>query len=121
MANHQKAHIFVKIISTDKSIVCINPHNLSSFAITPNKKISYKDGTSIQADSLDLYYPQGTGLSYSVGINITKENFDYVCGTLAEFVYLNEYELKLKVEAIEKTNMDEWTKLSEENSKKLEG
>lgn len=122
MATHKKTPVFIRIIATNKEVICINPLELSSFRIREKAKHKIKrpDGEEvIEADSLHFYFPTGMGLTYVVGEDISQENFDYVCATLLEFLYLNEAEFKAKSEAIEKAKMYDWNKLSQQNEDKL--
>lgn len=123
MATHKKTPLFIRIIASNKEVVCFNPHQLSSFRIREKAKHKVKrpDGEEvIEADTIHLYFPAGTGLTYVVGVDITQEQFDYVCSTLIEFLYLNEAEFKAKSEAIQTARMNEWNKISEENSIKID-
>lgn len=130
MASHKKTPVFIRIVSNDKVVTCLNPLELSSFQILSNATIKVPTGekgtdgkpvfANKQADTIRFYFPSGTGLSYSVGVDITAEEFNYICSTLLEFMYLNEYEFKAKTQAIEQGRMEEWNKISEENSKQHE-
>lgn len=127
MATHKKSPVFVRVTATNAQVVCINPLHVSSFHIKEKSKFKVKvdpndPKSAIEervADTIFLYFPQGTGLTYRVGIDITQADFDYLCATLIEFMYLNEAEFKSKSEAIEKARMDDWNKLSKENEAKL--
>jgi hypothetical protein len=128
MASHKKDPRFIRIISNDKQVVCINPSELQSFQIAASANIKVGTGTkdkdgkpefkTIEADTIRFYFPGGVGLSYSVGIDISKEEFSYICATLLEFLYLNEGEFKARSEAIAKEKMAEYMKISEENEAK---
>lgn len=122
MATHYKDHIFIRIIAHNNSVICINPHQLSSFKIDEKAIIKTKtpEGEkSVECQTIRLYFPSGMGLAYSVGIDITQEEFNYICATLLEFLYLNEAEHKAKTEALNLAKMGEWNKLSAENEAKL--
>ena len=127
MPTHKKTPIFLRIIATDKKVICINPSQLSSFEIAEGADIKVKSKDPavttpeiVKADTIRFYFPSGTALSYSVGLTITKEEFDYVCSTLLEYLYLNESEFAAKSEAIAKAKMDDWVKISKENEQKSE-
>lgn len=121
---HKKNPVFLRIITNEKAVVCINPLQLSTFQILEKAKLKVKTaapgGTDefIFADTIKFYFPSGTGLSYSVGIDITQDEFNYICGTLLEFLYLNKTEFEAQSKAIEQARMDEWNKISEDNSTK---
>jgi len=122
MPNHKKYPTFIRVRASDKSVVCINPTQLSSFTITEKAKI--KTGTKeapvyTEADTIRFYFPAGTGLTYSVGVDITQEEFDYVCSTLLEYLYLNEGEFEARSKAIANQKMEDWQNLSKENEEKL--
>jgi len=124
MPSHKKTPIFLRIVTNKKQVVCINLALFSSFQIIEKAKILVKsktggDNEQHEADTIKFFLPSGTGLSYSVGFDISQEEFNYVCSTLTEFLYMNEEEFKLKHEAIEKAKMDEWNALSKENESKL--
>lgn len=111
MANHKKHPVFIRIVSSNSSVTCVNPLQLSSFQIIEKAKIKQKDGTTIEADTIRLFFPSGNGLSYSVGIDISTDEFLYVCNTLREFLYLNEYEFKAKTAEMEAAKVKEWNEL----------
>ena len=111
MANHKKHPVFIRIVSNNQSVVCINPLQLSSFQITEKAKIKQKDGTIVEADTLRLFFPSGTGLSYTVGVDISPDEFLYVCNTLREFLYLNEYEFKARSAEMDAVKLAEWNAL----------
>lgn len=124
MATHKKTPVFLRVITSEKTVVCINPLQLSSFQILEKAKIKIKGKTPeevevIEADQVKFYYPSGTGIVYTVGIDLTQEEFNYVCATLLEFLYLNEAEFKAKSIAIEKFRMEEWNALSKANESKI--
>jgi hypothetical protein len=108
MAKHP---IFLRIKTSDQAVICINPLQLSSFQILEKAKIKDKDGNVQELDTVRFYFPQGTGLSYSVGIDLTQQEFNYICSTLLEFLYLNEFEYRAKTEAAEKKKVEEWNKI----------
>lgn len=127
MPSHKKHPIFLRIVANDQVVTCLNPLELSTFQILQKaqilvKKADPKDPASKneykEADTIRFYFPSGTGLSYSVGIDMTQQEFDYVCGTLLEFLYLNQSEFEARTKAIEQERMTEWNKISEENSEK---
>lgn len=123
MAQHQTDHLFIRVKANDRSVVCFNPHQVSSFQIIAKAMIKTKtpEGDKIiEADTVRLFFPAGTGLSYSVGIDIEQADFDYICATLLEFMYMNETEHKARSMAIEKHKMDDWNKISKENEGKLQ-
>ena len=111
MANHKKHPVFIRIVSNNQSVVCINPLQLSSFQIMEKAKIKQKDGTIVEADTLRLFFPSGTGLSYTVGVDISPDEFLYVCNTLREFLYLNEYEFKARSAEMDAGKLAEWNAL----------
>lgn len=125
MATHRKTPLFLRIVTHDKAVVCINPHQLSSFQILEKASIKVKskvpmgEDKVIEADTIRFYFPSGTGLSYSVGLDLTQEEFNYVCTTLLEFLYLNEAEFKARSQAIAEESMKEWETLSNDNEAKL--
>lgn len=124
MPSHKKHPIFISVIANDEEVLCINPLELSSFQILEKAKIKVKPKSSNDADvvvapTIRFFFPSGTGLSYSVGIDITRQHFDYLCATLLEFRYLNQFEFEAKSKAISQEKMDEWNKISEDNSTKL--
>ena len=114
MASHKKHPIFIRIKSNDNSVVCVNPQHLSSFQILEKAKVRVKDDTQpdgfklVETDTIRFYFPQGTTLGYSVGVDITQNEFNYVCATLLEYLYLNEIEFRAKTDAIEKAKAEEW-------------
>lgn len=127
MAAHKKTPIFIRIISNDERVVCINPLELSTFQVVSNARVQLKGDKRNpkeedfgNADTIRFYFPSGTGLSYSVGVDITKDEFNYICATLLEFMYLNEQEFKAKSEAIVKERMTEWVKISKNNEDSLQ-
>lgn len=120
MAQHRKTPAFLRIVASNQSVVCINPLQLSSFSILEKSKVKTKDGSVIEGATIHFYFPAGTGLDYTVGYNITQEEFDYVCSTLLEFLYLNETEWKAKNAAIAAVQVEEWNKISAENEEKHE-
>lgn len=120
MAQHRKTPAFLRIVASNQMVMCINPLQLSSFSILEKSKITLKDKTVIEGATIHFYFPSGTGIDFTVGHNITQEEFDYVCSTLLEFLYLNEAEWKAKNAAIAATQVAEWNKISEENEQKHE-
>lgn len=126
MPAHKKTPAFIRIITSEKEVVCINALELSTFQILEKHKIQTKGAKDSKdptdflfADTLKFYFPTGTGLSYSVGVNITQQDFNYICATLLEFVYLNETEFNTRHAALQESKMDEWNKLSQENEAKI--
>lgn len=127
MATHKKSPIFIRVTATNQQVICINPLHVSSFHIKEKAKFKVRSNPADRnspeeervGDTIFIYFPQGTGLTYRVGIDITQEDFDYICATLIEFMYLNEGEFRSKSEAIEKAKIAEWNKLSRENEAKL--
>ncbi len=125
MPAHKKTPNFIRLVTSEKKVVCLNPLHFASFEIVANAKIKIKakevggPDTIIEADTVRFYLPVGTCFSYSVGIDLTQPEFNYICDTLTEFVYLNETEFKSKTEALKKAQMDEWNKISEENNNKM--
>lgn len=126
MALHKKTPIFIRIVTNDKQVVCINPLQLASFEIIDQARIKISGPKDSKEESdytvtptVRFYLPQGTAMSYSVGLQITQSEFDYICSTLLEFLYLNEIEFKAKSAAIAKAQMDEFVALSKENEEKL--
>jgi hypothetical protein len=117
--NHKKHPVFIRVVTNNKHVVCINPLQLSSFQILEKAKVKVKADTAegftyIEADTLRFYYPTGTGLTYSVGVDITQEEFNYICHTLQEFLYLNEVEFRAKGEASERKKLELWNQIAEE-------
>ena len=108
MPSHKKHPVFLRIIAHKNSVVCINPLQLASFQIMEKAKLTDKDGKVTEADTIRLFYPSGTGMSYSVGKDITQEEFAYICETLREYLYLNEQEFKAKTAALEAQRIAEW-------------
>lgn len=126
MPTHKKTPAFIRVVTTENAVVCINPLQLSSFQILDQARVQVRgDKRNPKEEDYDLlpmvrfYFPSGTGLSYAVGVDITQANFDYICATLLEFLYLNEAEFKARGEAIKKQQMDEWNSISQENSGKI--
>lgn len=126
MPTHKKTPIFLRVITNEKKVICINPAQLSSFEIVEQAeiKVKSKDPNAppevVKADTVRFYFPSGTALTYSVGLTITKEEYNYVCNTLLEYLYLNEAEFVAKTESIKKAQMEDWNKISEENNTKHE-
>ena len=114
MASHKKHPIFLRIISSNNTVVCLNPLQLSSFQIVEKAHIKVKATTpqepsEVIADTIRFYFPNGTGLSYSVGVDISQEEFNYVCNTLREFLYLSEPEFRVRsAELAAAAHMAEW-------------
>ena len=108
MASHKKSPIFIRVISNEHTVICINPLQLSSFQIIEKAKIRQKDDHVIEADTIRFFYPTGNGLSYSVGIDITAEEFLYICNTLREYLYLNEAEFKARTAELDQAKLAEW-------------
>lgn len=122
MAQHKKTPTFIRILSRNNIVICINPTHVASFQIQEKAKI--KTGTKekpevVEADTIRFYLHSGTGFNYSVGIDITQEDFNYICATLLEFLYLNESEFQARSEAIAKEKMADWKKLSQDNEDKV--
>lgn len=127
MPTHRKTPIFIRVTASNKQVIGINPLNLSSFNIVEKAKFKIRkdpnDRTATEehvADTVYFYFPSGTGLTYRAGYDISQADFDYICATLVEFMYLNENEFKAKSEAIKKAQMDDWNKLSTENEANLD-
>lgn len=114
MPAHKKTPMFLRVITNERIVVRVNPSHVASYQIIVNAKIKTKEGT-LEADTIHIYFHSGTGLSYSVGVDISREEFAYICATLAEFDYLNEYEFKAKTEHLRQAQMEEWNKISQEN------
>lgn len=124
MPTHRKSPLFIRITTFKNKVVCVNPYELSSFQIIEKAKIRIKKPAEGQpdfvvADTIHFYFPSGMGLTYIVGEDISQEEFNYVCATLAEFMYMNEQEFKARSEKIKADQMADWNALSEENSKKI--
>lgn len=126
MASHKKTPVFLRIKASDNSVVGINPLHCSSFNIVENAKYKYQPTDKTKpveertANTIYFYFPQGTGLTYRVGLDITQAEFDYICATLLEFMYYNEAEFKARGIAMATAKMDEFKKLSLENESKLD-
>lgn len=117
---HRKAPLFVKVITTDKQIVCINPQQLSSFQILKDAQLqrpkpgivgnpkSAEDLESYTADVIRFYFPSGTGISYEVGKDITNADFNYIVAALQEWVYLVADEFEAVNRAKEQAAIQEW-------------
>lgn len=118
MPQHRKTPAFLRIIASNQSVVCISPLQLASFSIFEKSKVKLKDGTFIEGPTIHFHFPAGTGLDYTVGHNITQAEFDYVCATLLEFLYLNESEWAARNKAIANERVEEWNKISDENAEK---
>jgi hypothetical protein len=117
MPTHKKYPTFLRVITTDKIVVCINPLQLSSFQIIEKAKIKVKgQDEPVEADTIRFYFPSGTGLTYSVGLDITQEDFNYLCNALQEYLYLTEPEFRAKSAALEKARMEEWNKIAQEET-----
>lgn len=111
MASHKKYPTFIRITSSNNQVICINPLHIVSFQIKEKAQIKQKDGSTSENDIIRLYTAFGTTFSYSVGIDITEQEFAYVCSTLIEFLYLNEAEFRAKSDAIEAKKLEEWNKV----------
>lgn len=124
MPSHKKTPAFIRVVTNEKKVVCINPLQLSSFEILEKAQIKVKNpdgGEPVikEADTIRFYFPAGTSLTYSVGMQISREEYNYICNTLLEFLYLNEQEFEAKSKAIATAKMSEWNQISEENSQKV--
>lgn len=112
VASHKKHPVFIRVISSNNTVVCINPLQLSSFQIIEKAKIKTKgaDGqpADVVADTIRFYFPNGTGLSYSVGVDMSQDEFIYVCNTLREFLYLSEPEFRIRSAELEAARIKEW-------------
>lgn len=120
MPNHQKKPVFIRVIGTDKNVVGVNPLQISSFAITENVKVKIKpakegDPTEHVGNQIEFFYPVGTVLKYIVGLTISEADFNYVCTTLLEFMYLNQPEFEARCKLHESQKMEGWLKQSAEN------
>lgn len=117
---HRKSPLFIKIITTDSQIVCVNPSQLSSFQVLREHQCArLKEGIvgkpkgpedldHYTADVLRFYYPQGTQLSYEVGKDITKDDLNYILAALNEWVYLTSFEFQAMQEARAKDALEAW-------------
>ena len=121
MAQHKKSPLFLKVITTDKQIVCINPAQLSSFQIQKDASLvklkagvdkakNEDDLVRYTADVVRFYFPSGTGMTYEVGKEITEENFNYIVATLQEWVYMNKIEFDAVSELKAKEALEKWNK-----------
>ena len=109
MANHKKLPIFLRIKSSQNQVICINPQHIASFQIAEKAQLkNQKTGEVMEADTIRFYTSVGTTFVYSVGVDITQEEFGYICATLLEYLYLNEHEFRAKTEQIESAKMAEW-------------
>ncbi len=127
MPQHKKTPIFLRIVTNEKKVICINPTKLSSFEIVQGAEIKIKSKDPnvttpeiFKGDTIRFYFPDGQGLSYTVGLQINETEYNYICNTLLEFLYLNEEEFVAKSAMIEAAKMADWNKISDENSKKSE-
>lgn len=129
MPTHKKYPTFIRITTSKGQVLCLDPSKCSTFQIREKAKVKTKskdpkDPTStdeyIEADTVRFFYPVGTGLTYTVGVEITQNDFDYICTTLFEFMYLNQAEFDAKTAAMKKEQMEEWNRISQENSEKLD-
>lgn len=131
--SHKKIPAFIKIITNEKQVVCINPLKLASFQLISAAPVRIDAATGARAtaqttkenvtmcerDTLAFFYPDGKSIVYSVGFEISQQEFDYVCETLLEFLYLNRSEYDSKTLEIETKRMAEWNRISKENEAKV--
>jgi len=130
MAQHKKSPLFLKVITTDKQIVCINPTQLSSFQIIKSaplykpkpgvtKPQSEEDVERYTADVVRFYFPSGTGMTYEVGKDITEADFEYILTTLQEWVYLSRPEFEAITTEKQKAELEAWNKAMEDEEPPL--
>ena len=126
MAVHKKHPIFIRVRATEQDVVCINPRELSSFQIIEEARVRTNvtkenpEGEVVEADTIRFYFPAGTHLSYSVGIDLTREEFDYVSYTLREFLYLNYIEFQQRGDDLAAAELAKWNKMATEGDEEAE-
>lgn len=109
MAVHKKQHIFLRIKTSQNEVICINPQHFASFRIVEKYSVLNKDKQEIgKGDTLFFYLPVGTVSRFTVGMEITQEEFNYVSSALVEFLYQTEPEFKARTEAIAAQKLQEW-------------
>ena len=109
MAQHKKSHLFLRIKTSTKEVVCINPFQLASFRIVEGYSIMNKDKQEIgKGDTIFFYLPVGTITRFTVGMEFTQEEFNYVSSALVEFLYQTEPEFNARTEAINAKRLQEW-------------
>lgn len=124
MPTHRKTPLFIRIITSKNKIICINPTNVFSFEIAEKATVRIKsktpnDPSEIVGDTIYLYSPSGMGVNYTVGKDLTQEDFNNLCSTLSEYMYLNEAEFNAKSAQVKQEQMELWQKDSKQNEEKL--
>lgn len=112
MATHKKFPIFIRIKTTEQEVICVNPQHVASFRILEKATINLKtEGTEKKShvgDTIWLYSPVGTVTRFTVGLEITQDEFNYVSATLCEYLYLNAQEFAAKSRELEARRLQEW-------------
>ena len=117
MATHKKHPVFLRIKTSDNEIICVNPLQLASFRIKEKYEVTNRDKQVIgTGDTIWFYLPAGTYTRYTVGIEITQAEFNYVTSTLLEYLYLNQTEFQAKTAAMEYAKIEEWNKVISEEA-----
>ena len=84
---------FLRIITRDDQVVCINLSQISSFEIRSQEPFTPKDGEPFKADVIRFFYhTTDKVLTFIVGRQITAEEFNYTCAVLEELQYFTEAE-----------------------------
>jgi hypothetical protein len=109
MPSHKKHPVFIRIKTSDNEVICVQPTQLSSFRIKEKHEVKNRDGQALgTGDTIWLYLPSGTYTRYTVGMEITQEEFNYTCNTLREFLYLSEPEFKAKTAELDLQRKADW-------------
>lgn len=94
----------VRLNIREDKVIAVNLHQISSLAI--EKQASLKrpkenanpdtapEFETYTADVIRFYFPNGTGLNFEVGKNITAEEFEYAVSAIAESLYKTHQELE---------------------------
>lgn len=123
MPQHRTNPCFVRVKASENSVVLINLEQYSSIQIVENGKIKVKKGDTVEEITtkvIRFFLPTGTGLTYAVGVDISSDEFDYLCSVIMEYMYLSQAEFIARQKAKAEQQMDEWKKLSEENQTRVE-
>ena len=127
MAQHKRRPQFIKIITTDKNIVCLNPEQVSNFQIQKDAQLwrpkpgitRPKDESEVEhytGSAVKFYFPSGQGLEYVVGRDITEQDFDYIVGILNEWVYLSQPEFESMQAAKQAAELEKWQQVMEDEA-----
>lgn len=86
---------FLRIITRDSQIVCINLNQLSSFEIKEKEQFMPKDGEAFEASVIRFFYhTTDKVLTFVVGHQITEQDFNYAVDALSGLVYQTPAERK---------------------------